>query len=298
MELRPLTLDDAPEVAGVIAARDTTDFDQHEPDFTPEELRQWWEGRGPNLEERGWVVVDEGRVLGVGRAHVEDDCAELEDDSCVHPDVRGRGVGTMLVERLEEWARERGCARVRAGVITPEGRDLLEGRGYRLVRHFWRMETRLAEAPAPLEVPGVEIRPYQPGADDRGLHAALEEGFADHWEQVPTPFEEWLEQTTGRADYDPGLWIVAEAEGEIVGGSLAFGLRDFGWILSLAVLKRFRGRGLGLALLERAFAECVERGFTRIGLEVDAANETGATHLYERAEMSVTRRYDWFERPA
>ncbi len=298
MELRPLTLDDAPEVAALIAARDAADLDQRDPDFTPEELREWWEGRGPNLEERGWVVVDGGRIVGVGRAHVEGDCAELEDDSCVHPEARGRGVGTMLVERLEEWGRERGSARIRAGVVTSDGRALLEGRGYRLVRHFWRMETRLAEAPAERPVEGVTVRPYRPGEDDRGLHAALEEGFADHWEQVPTPFEEWLERTTSRADYDPALWVVAEADGAIVGAAIAFGLRDFGWILSLAILKPWRGRGLGLALLERAFAECFARGFTRVGLEVDAANETGATRLYERAGMAVTRRYDWFERPA
>jgi ribosomal protein S18 acetylase RimI-like enzyme len=32
-----------------------------------------------------------------------------------------------------------------------------------------------------------------------------------------------------------------------------------------------------------------------VGLEVDSENETGATALYERAGMRVTRRYDTFE---
>jgi ribosomal protein S18 acetylase RimI-like enzyme len=49
-------------------------------------------------------------------------------------------------------------------------------------------------------------------------------------------------------------------------------------------------------LLRTAFRELWRRGHTQIGLEVDAANETGATRLYERAGMRVTRRYDTYER--
>ena len=96
----------------------------------------------------------------------------------------------------------------------------------------------------------------------------------------------------------PGLdgWGVAEADGAIAGAALAFGSRDFGWVLDLGVRRPWRGRGLGHALLLGVFGKLYRRGFTRVGLEVDAASETGATRLYERAGMRVTRRYDWYER--
>jgi mycothiol synthase len=295
VQIRPLTLDDAPAVAELIRARDGTDFDQHDPDFTSAELREWWQARG--LDGVGaWVAVDGRRVVGFAKLHVEGDVAELEDDSCVHPEWRGRGVGSLFVDRLEAWARERGLPRVRAGVVTEPGRSLLEERGYDLVRHFWRMEVRLDAEPQMADPPaGIALRMYRPGADDRVVHAALEEAFEDHWEFVPTPFDDWLRRHTTRADHDPELWTLAEEDGEVAGVILCYGARDFGWVLELAVRRRWRGRGLGLALLRKGLRECYVRGFTRVGLEVDAANPMGATRVYERAGMHVTRRYDWYE---
>lgn len=296
-EIRPLTLDDAPAVAALLAARDVADLDQHDPDFTSAELRGWWAQRGGGLGDRAWIALAGDRAVGFAKLHVEGDCAELEDDSCVHPSWRGRGIGTRLLEHFEEWAAEHGSARVRAGVVAADGRALLEARGYELVRHFWRMEiAHVAEPEPPPALAGVELRPYRPGVDDRALHAVVQESFEDHWEHAHEPFGEWLAGRTGREDFDPALWLLAEAEGALAGAALAFGSRDFGWVLELGVRRRWRGRGLGYALLVGVFGELYRRGFTRVGLEVDAANETGATRLYERAGMHVSRRYDWYER--
>ena len=297
LELRALTPDDAPAVAELIAARDAADLDQHDPDFTADELRDWWASRGDDLAERAWIALDGDCAVGFAKLHVEGDCAELEDDSCVHPGWRGRGIGARLLEQLEQWAVRNDSARVRVGVVAADGRALLEERGYELVRHFWRMEIAQTAAPAPAAaVDGVELRAYRPGLDDRGLHAAVQEAFEDHWDHTPQPFEEWLSGRTSRGDYDPTLWVLAEADGEIAGAALAFGSRDFGWVLDLGVRRPWRGRGLGHALLLGAFGGLYRRGFTRVGLEVDAANETGATRLYERAGMRLTRQYDWYER--
>jgi len=297
LEIRSLTLDDAPAVAALIAARDAADLDQHDPDFTPEELREWWAVREEESAGRAWVATDRDRVVGYAKLYVEGDCAELHDDSCVHPDWRGRGIGTRLLEQLEAWARRNGSSRVRAGVVAEDGRNLLLERGYELVRHFWRMEIELgAEPEPPATIDGVELRPYRPGEDDRALHAVNEEAFEDHWEHVPAPFEDWLSRRQNRGDYDPGLWVVGESEGELAGAALAFGSRGSGWVLDLGVRRPWRGRGLGRALLVVAFGELYRRGFSRVGLEVDAASETGATRLYERAGMRVTRQYDWHER--
>ena len=149
LETRSLTLDDAPAVAELIPARDAADLDQHDPDFTADELRDWWASRRQGLDGGAWIALEGDRAVGFAKLHVEGDCAELEDDSCVHPDRRGRDIGTSLLQRFEQWAVKNGSARVRAGVLNDDGRALLEGRGYELVRHFWRMEIDHTAEPAP-----------------------------------------------------------------------------------------------------------------------------------------------------
>jgi mycothiol synthase len=67
-------------------------------------------------------------------------------------------------------------------------------------------------------------------------------------------------------------------------------------VLDLAVGPRFRRHGLGVALLQSGFRAMWQHGHTRVGLEVDSENETGATRLYERAGMAITRRYATYEK--
>ncbi|WP_201391081.1 GNAT family N-acetyltransferase [Ktedonobacter sp. SOSP1-85] len=64
-----------------------------------------------------------------------------------------------------------------------------------------------------------------------------------------------------------------------------------GWVNTLAVAREWRGRGVGLALLQHAFGEFARRGLQRASLSVDAQNLTGATRLYQRAGMRKTREY-------
>ena len=181
--------------------------------------------------------------------------------------------------------------------VTDEARGLFESRGFELIRFFWRMEVRFDGMPPSPELPaGFEIRAYEPGTDDAALHAMHQEAFAEHWEFAPQSLEDWLEWRTTRGDYDPALWQLVVHREEIAGAALAFGGRGLGWVLDLAVSARRRKQGLGLALLQAVFRELYARGFSHVGLEVDSENETGATRLYERAGMSVTRRYATFEK--
>ena len=58
-----------------------------------------------------------------------------------------------------------------------------------------------------------------------------------------------------------------------------------GWVHALFTRREWRRRGVGAALLADAFGRFWARGERSIGLGVDAANATGAFHLYERAGM-------------
>ncbi len=79
----------------------------------------------------------------------------------------------------------------------------------------WRSTSTRSRSPG--AVPGIEIRPYRHPDEGRAFHAAQQESFADHWEHRPTAWEKWQQKRYGRETFDPTLWWVAEADGEIAG---------------------------------------------------------------------------------
>ena len=95
--------------------------------------------------------------------------------------------------------------------------------------------------------------------------------------------------------HDPALTFIAFESDEVAGVAVNR-YRDIAWVGQLAVRRPWRKRGLGLALLLQAFNEFYQRGDRAVGLGVDAQSLTGATRLYEKAGMRVTRQYDTYEK--
>jgi mycothiol synthase len=108
--------------------------------------------------------------------------------------------------------------------------------------------------------PGVEMWPFDPVGDREALHALTESAFEQHWDYSPTPFEKWWDQVAGGEDYDPSLWWWASIDGETAGALLGTIRDEKGWVTDLGVLKRWRGRGVGEALLRHSFAEFKHTG--------------------------------------
>jgi mycothiol synthase len=94
------------------------------------------------------------------------------------------------------------------------------------------------------------------------------------------------------------LWVVAW-DGEEVAGYLTAELPEgvgYGYISSVGVRPRWRGRGLARALLQRSFAAFHARGVRRVTLGVDAENPTGATQLYRSVGMEPASSLIFFVR--
>jgi mycothiol synthase len=247
------------------------------------------------------VGEEDGRVIAYLDLRAEEG-GEVAVDARVHPRAWGRGVADALLEHAEEWARaKRGAGtRVRAYPAEPEAelREAAERRGYRPIRHFFTMEIGLDGAPEVRWPEGFTVRSFE-RADEERVHEAQMDAFADHWDHHPIPFEVWRTWTIERDDFDPSLWMLAEAGGEIAGISLnswhRSGDPEFGWVNVLGVRPPWRRRGLGEALLRKSFAMWAERGAKKVGLGVDTENPTGALRLYERAGMRPVRRQDLYE---
>ena len=266
-------------------------------------VRDEWSRVGFDLATDAWVVVDSrGAIVGYVQAMLEEP-AVVECWGVVHPQHRGRGVGSSLLSLTEERASHLlagvPAARLRHGINAGDraAAAMLQARGLRPARHFWQMQIDLTGPPEPGPVPeGAEIAGIEPPGDLRAIHAVLEEAFADHWGHRGEPFDRWAEEQTGSPAYDPTLWLLATAAGQPAGALTGHVWDDRGWVNYLGVLAPFRGRGIGAALLRRSFATFASRGIRRVILNVDAENPTGATALYEHAGMRVVSRWDVWER--
>ena len=84
---------------------------------------------------------------------------------------------------------------------------------------------------------------------------------------------------------------------EIAAGTICTGdTYGGGWVDSLFTRRAWRKRGVGAALLGDTFGRFWDRGERSVGLSVDAANETGAFRLYERAGMAPALGWAMYEK--
>jgi ribosomal protein S18 acetylase RimI-like enzyme len=145
---------------------------------------------------------------------------------------------------------------------------------------------------------GFAVRTMREG-EERRVYDVQMASFADTWMFAPDPYESWLHWMVEESSFDRSLWFLAEQDGDLAGISLSRAPENepgLGWIRILGVLPDYRNKGLGQALLRHTFAEFASRGFTAVGLGVDAENPTGAVRVYERAGMHVERTNLIFER--
>jgi mycothiol synthase len=277
-------------------------------------IRNDWESPIFDVTNDTCVVALGGEIVSYASIWDDEPHVRIHLNANVHPGYTGRGIGTALCEWGERRARQ-------SILKTPQGtrvvllqhvistnekaRALFLEQGYQLVRHGLRMVIDLDERPPEPVVPeGIHIRPYVRGEEERAVMKAAVEAFRDHWGFVDKPFEmvyeEWTHWLDNDPNFDPSLWLVAMDGEDIAGMALCIPKTTedpaMGWIDTLGVLRPWRRRGLGLALLLHIFGEFYRRGKLRVGLGVDAENLTGALRLYEKAGMYVSRQYDTYEK--
>jgi mycothiol synthase len=261
-------------------------------DWTASDLANMWAEL--DLARNAWLFELDGRAVGYADFHAKS--GRFQGDGYVHPDFRGRGVGSEIIRLVEGRAREEERnvpvgERVYLQNATLDQDECTERfyreRGYEPVRGFRGMVIDLEAEPEVARIPGIEIRPYSHPDEARSFYEAHQESFASHWEFRPWTWEEWEKRRYGKETFDPTLWWGAVDGERVVGFLVAEQKRDpdQGWVDALGVVPAYRRRGIAEALLKTSFAEFWRRGERKVGLGVDAESPTGATRVYERAGM-------------
>lgn len=248
------------------------------------DLREW--SSAVELDPDSILLAEGGEPVAFGWLFVRDDVAYAY--GAVHPAAQGRGLGSELATFAEQRARERRAHTIRTDVPGDDERaaELFRQRGYAPVRRFCELALELAEPPPlPVWPAGGSVEAFRREHAEE-FHALIEEAFAGDWGFVPLPFDEWLRLRVDGAD--TSLCFLARVDGELAGVIRCEPERHgVGWVGALAVRERWRGRGIGRALLLHAFGAFYERGRRRVGLGVDADNATGAMRLYQSVGMTV-----------
>lgn len=299
--VRPSTRDDLETIAALIQTIDRHDEGIVEP--VRGHIEDEW--ANPLFDAEGDTLVvapESGGLAAYATAWGIEPSTSVEAWINVHPDHRGRGLGTWLVGWAEARSRRYLGRPGTSTLLRPSvfssgtGGAFLEGLGYRHVRTFWHMERRLEGNEEAGNAPdGVSIRPYRDG-DGPVLHRVLEASFEGHFGFEPMAYDTWEAATLRAPSSDLSLVFLAERGGELVGALTTAIDEEEPWVAELGVLEAHRGTGIGRALLRRALAELAARGWTIVKLNVDGENRSGATRLYESAGMTRGRSWHFYEK--
>lgn len=299
------------DVASLVAlanlAADTDAVEEHD---SEEEWSNWLEHDARRDPEEDLLLAEvDGKLVAFTLAGWEPDNDggyNYATWGAVHPKWRRRGLGTALLrwtearqqqvsaghppdvaKRLESWS-----------YLQEVGRNaLLEANGYDPVRYWFEMERPDLEAiPAARFPDGVQIRPVLEEHLRRIFDVEVA-AFRDHFGGIDDT-EEAFQRMLHDPRRDVSLWVVAWHDEEIVGQSLnrinrseneARGTRR-GRVNAVGVLRDWRRKGIGRALVAESLRLLRDAGMTSARLGVDAENPHGALGLYESLGFVVVAR--------
>jgi mycothiol synthase len=225
----------------------------------------------------------------------------------LHPEWRGKGLGTALVRHSEVRLREIAAGHPETGPRWLDSwardqqthmRQVLEGEGYKPVRYSYEMLRPDLENIPDVPMPeGLEVRPVK-SEHLRPIWEAEVEAFRDHWgaeEPQEGDFERWQNDSP----FQPEYWMVAwdTTTDEVAGMVRTFidheSNREHGqqrgWTENISVRRPWRKRGLARALMARSMRLQKDLGMTDTALGVDAENPSGALNLYKSMGFQVTK---------
>lgn len=278
---RPLQLDDARAVFEVMAAQEQHDLGEvvsEEADIVGD-----WKQPSFDVADSTVGVFDGDRLVGYGEHGRAD-----RGDAAVHPDYRGRGIGTAIARWMQDTARRHGATVI--GMPVPQGSPgdrLLEALGYRVRWESWVLELPVGAQVPERDLPeGYRVREARP-EEYPDAWTVQEDAFLEWSVRDRQTYEDWESQMTGRPGFEPwNLRVVLDPEGAVVAMAMVQMAATTAFIARLATRRDQRGRGLAQALLVDAFAAGREHG--ALGFELSTDSRTGALGLYEKVGMVVT----------
>ncbi|WP_285487891.1 mycothiol synthase [Amycolatopsis taiwanensis] len=218
-----------------------------------------------------------------GYAHLDtagDSFGRQVAELIVHPDHRGRDVGTRLARALADRVPAKEL-RVWAHGDHPAAARIAEREGFRRARELLIMHTPVRDDwPEPMLPPGISLRAFVPGQDEQAMIEVNARAFDWHPEQGSLSVED-LTSAEAESWFDPAGFFLAERDGRVVGFHWTkvhpahprrFGGEPVGEVYVVGVDPDAQNGGLGKALTVAGLRYLRERGLGQVILYVESDN--------------------------
>jgi GNAT superfamily N-acetyltransferase len=292
--VRPAAMSDLNAVFDLVARQRTIDFGSAM--LSLDDLQKRWETC--DLATDTLTAFAEGELAGY---------AELRDGDSPFIYLAARNnvdLGFQLLKYLEQKAAIKAGGKVQLFTqISEKNQPLLQlfaSNGYTSNLSFLIMELALNDPPAePQWAEGIRVRSFYRGFDEQVTYRVDEEASKDKGYHNPLSYEAWVKRMgMNRDTFDAGIWFLACAGSDVVGLALNTYDTEPGvvWVDHLSVLREWRNKGIGKALLLHSFGEFHRRGLKTVKLSVDSRSLTNAPRLYESVGMQVVQQYHIYKK--
>jgi len=290
LTIRPITLEDEEDFQALITVLNAGDDLGYAVD------PQWYRKVLEDGEHIILVAHYLGELVGVFTGMINtQDSAAMNLNVAIHPKVRRRGLGTMLYKEGIKRAKEKNIQKLEAYGKSriPGGVRFLEKQGFSIGIYSWEMERALqAETEETLQKvdhPQAakenrvlrEVTKVTPG-EEKKYHRLLKDCFDDN--STEGALAEVLKDPSIR------LWFLERGKDrpQLLGG-LAVQLKETtktAYLFDIGIRPNYRGKGLGVWMLEEVLRRLAARGYKQASLLVAGENEK-AMALYKKAGFTV-----------
>jgi len=255
-------------------------------------------------EQDLFIAEAAGNIVGYMNVTPELTIGRVVLDCWVHPEHRGRRLGTELLIRAVHRAKELGAkiAHVNIPQDSAATKNVLAKLGFKCVRRFLELRLDLAKARrTDIEQAAPDCCHLQRG-EERKLTQIQNRAFAGSWGYNLNTVEE-ITYFVNSSNCSPKDVILAYDGDQVMGycwtsmnygGEANAGERK-GRVFMLGVDPDYRGRGIGKRVLLAGLAHLKSKGLRFAELTVDSENET-ACALYRSAGFKVLTDSLWYER--
>ena len=262
-------------------------------------------GRPNHFPEKDLFVAEKGEnIIGYVDVTEELTIGRVVLSCVVHPEYRGNGVATKLIERAVDRARELKVKRIHVNIPeeSTTARKLFVKMGFRFMRRFLELRLDLSGVHVP-DMGRMDPRYRQmKNGEEEKLVQLQNRSFADTWGFNPNTVEE-IVYRLGLPDCSPEDIILACDGGNVIGycwtrihpGETAVARAGKGRIYMLGVDPDHRSKGIGKEVLLAGLCYLKNKGLGMVDLSVDSKNKA-ACALYRSAGFQVRIMSLWYEK--